>query len=737
MKKIILLIFSQIILLNNYTKLKNELMVSTNQDSIEEINDLRDQNTIGTGAGTLNKNFDSMSDVITLGGITTPHSKLQTACGIEIAFTGKERIEITAGVNNKYLNSNNMNLDSYFIPGKSTTDIGIMASAGKNSGYDKNVITLGIDLRSRSTWGKPQEVGKTTTSNITNSGISYGAHNHTIGIPVLYLRGVDLTLDLNELICNIPSSYPIQRFKLGFFPLEIGRGISLGAAYLVSPDVLSYAPVDVIQEFAPGFMLYGTIDTKKTIDYRLYIGIIKNLSGSSSDLIEKIKINHYGSDIYPYRGTGVFNIVSACQVDWKYNSLDNNKKTIVSPYIILAHEGAGKVSIPEDSINNLLTYGIEFSAEDTKNGWDIDFEFAKNIGSQYVFGIDTNSLNFEQRTCEIENNSNTSIGVITNSQVTFQGYNDKFAANPESITTDIIDKNTTFLGETSKRQAAINKVYKNSISNGTIINLSEEGYSLKNSESRFRDPYQNIFTGTMAVFDVAKNIMIQDYNVKLAFAIGYASGSENPNKSLVKKNDHINNGTYNGFIGIQEIYSGKMVRSAFLMSGAGKMPRVSSIPAVILDNDGSIIEAVEYPSPISGFNNLIYAGSSLNFIHESPTYNWKWNPNILFYGQPDARKIYSQYAIEKLNKENIDPFLGTELNLFLEIISKNFEGFKVFLVGSIFLPGQYYKDLAEIPLDKNQLTYLNAKINSKSTTFQPTLHNDTAYYLNIGLEFKF
>jgi hypothetical protein len=737
MKKISLLIliniFFNIECSKNTTKKNSDYNNISLKDPTDYNNDLLDQNTIGTGAGALNKNYDTMSDVIRLGGMSSANTKIETKGGIEITFTGKGRFEGSSAINTKYLNNNNSELDSYIVPGKSTTDIGIMASAGKNAGYAHDVITLGIDLRSRTTYGKPQESGKTTTSSISSHGISYGEHNHTMGIPLIYLRGVDLTLNINELICNISPSYPIQKLKLGFFPLEIGRGISLGAAYLVSPDVLSYAPPDVIQEFAPGFMLYGAIDKKKSLNYKLYLGIIKNLSGSNSDLIEKTKIHHYRGELFPYRGPGIFNIVSAFQIDWKYIDNDNHK-VILSPYIILAHEGAGKVLIPEDSINNLFTYGCAFSAE-KNNSWDIDFEFAQNIGSQYILGIDTNTLEFEQRTCTIENNPNTSIGVISNSKVSFLGYND--IPSPISITTDIIGKNATFLGEKSTRQKAINKVYKNSSSNGTIIELPQEGYSLKNSDDRFRDPYQNIFTGSMAVFDISKNFKFHDYNIKIAFALGYASGGENPNKSLIKKYDHITNGIYNGFIGIQEIYSGKMVRSAFLMNGAGKMPRVSSIPAAILDNDGNIIETVEYPSPISGFNNLLYVGSSLNFIHEGTYYNWKWNPNILLYAQPQARNIYNEYFIQKFNKHTIDPFLGTEINLFLEIISKKFEGFKIFYVGSIFIPGQYYKDLNQIPLNKNQLNNLNGIIKNEPIELIPSVNNNIGYYINLGLEFKF
>lgn len=704
----------------------------------EELENIIDQHTIGSGAGQLTANPEDLSDVITFGGMVKKPatSKLLTNSGIEISFTGKERMEGATGVNTKYLNNANLAVDSYLIPGKSTTDIGFQASAGKHAGYDYDVINLGIDLRSRVTWGKPQEVGKTTTSTLSYNDINYGTHSHTIGIPILYLRGADLTLNLNGLFCNLNEEYPHQKFKLGLFPFEIGRGISLGAAYLVSPDVLSYAPVDVIQEFAPGFMLYGDINKAKNIHYRLYLGIIKNLSGSTSDLLEKTRTNHYGMETFPYRGTGVFNVVSALQIDWKCIN-DDYRKMIISPYIVGAHEGAGKVILPEDSVNNVLTYGLELSAEQ-KDDWDLSFEFAKNNGSQYVYGIDTNALIMEQRTCTVDgslgSNPNTSIGVITNSAVKFNGYNNIPGNENASLTTDVYKSNATYLGMTSKRQKAINKVYKSSFSNGTIIELPEEGYSLQNSATRFRDPYQNLFGGFMMVCDIGKTLHAGDQSYKLALAFGYASGDRNPNKDLIGKNDHIRNLDYNGFIGVQEIYSGKMVRSAFLMRGAGSMPRINTIPNAVLDEDGNIIETVAYPSPMSGFNNLIYCGSSINLVYEGKAYNWKWFPNILLYAQPSAREIYHPKVIEKLGKEELSPFLGTELNLFLEIISKNIAGFKIFLVGSVFVPGSYYKDLRHVPLDKNQESFIYG---TSASQFVPLYNNNNSYYLNIGLEFAF
>lgn len=714
---------------------KNKINNPLKKELIQEKNfeeELEENQAIGLASGSLNKDFDTASDVITLGGMTKPTTHLCTKCGVEISFTGRARIEGMSGTNTKYFNTANLTLDNYLVPGKSTFDLGISASSGKQSIYQKEVISLAADLRSRSTWGQPERVASTTVTTINENGVTYGAHNHSIGVPVLYVRGLDLTLDLNSIFCSLHSDeYQTQKLKLGFFPVEIGRGIVLGAAYAVTPDVLSYAPSDVIQEFAPGFMLFGSFNKDKTLDYRLYLSILKNNSSSHSDLLLPIRANQYGQKSFPYRGSNVFNIVSACQIDWKC-ILDNDNKVVFSPYVMIGYEGAGKITFPEDSKSTLVTYGFEFAAE--QSNWIIDFEFAKNNGSQYVFGLDTNTLKKEQRTCDIDGNSNSSSNVIVNDKVIFKGYKNTDPAS--SFTTDIIDKPTTFLGKDSVRQKAINAVPMSSFENGREIILpSNTKYTMINAPDRFRDPYQNFFTGCMAVFDIARTINICETPCKWAFALGYASGGDNPNSSLEKKNDHIENGDYSGFIGIQEIYSGKMVRSAFLMQGAGKMPRIGSIPAVILNETGQITETIEFPSPISGFNNLLYAGTSLNFIHQSSNeaYHWKWHPNILCYWQPDARNIYNQKVINILGKDTLNPFLGTECNLFLEVISKQLEGLKFFFVATMFIPGGYYNDLSKIPLDKSQE---NALYN-KQNIFTPLLSTNNAYYLNIGIEFKF
>ena len=121
---------------------------------------------------------------------------------------------------------------------------------------------------------------------------------------------VDIYLDINALMNQSIENCPLNHFKLGFFPFEIGRGISLGAAYAVTPDLLTYEPGDVIQEFAPGIMFTGILDQKKKLKYRSYLGILKNESANSSDVNEQVRGMQYGHKYFPQRGFGVFNVAN-------------------------------------------------------------------------------------------------------------------------------------------------------------------------------------------------------------------------------------------------------------------------------------------------------------------------------------------------------------------------------------------------------------------------------------------
>jgi hypothetical protein len=259
--------------------------------------------------------------------------------------------------------------------------------------------------------------------------------------------------------------------------------------------------------------------------------------------------------------------------------------------------------------------------------------------------------------------------------------------------------------------------------------------SLQNSADRYRDPYVNNLRGWMMVSDISYKLNYNDSNIKFSGAFGIASGDENPNKSLLSKNDFAQNTTYEGFIGLQEVYTGKAVRSVFMMSGLGKVPRVLSIPAL---EDQTNAKNLGYPSRISRFTNLIYGGTSCDITFDTSVYGFRVNPNFLVYFQETPPAIHDTTITQAVGKQLINNYLGSEVNLFLEMNSHTIDGLKLFGTGTVFIPGSYYSDLKGIPLDKKQQAYINSMKSSIPTAEKVCLvGDDTAFAINIGMEYKF
>ena len=129
------------------------------------------------------------------------------------------------------------------------------------------------------------------------------------------------------------------------------------------------------------------------------------------------------------------------------------------------------------------------------------------------------------------------------------------------------------------RKRLISTTDKDELQNGQVIGeVSSLGYLLnepgtpivlKNSNGRFGNPYTNTFRGWMFVADAGYSF--GDKSLLWTVTGGVASGDDNPNFET-------KDGTFDGFIGLQETYSGKRVRSVYLLGGAGKLKRLFSTP---------------------------------------------------------------------------------------------------------------------------------------------------------------
>ena len=98
------------------------------------------------------------------------------------------------------------------------------------------------------------------------------------------------------------------------------------------------------------------------------------------------------------------------------------------------------------------------------------------------------------------------------------------------------------------------------------------------------------------------DILFANLSVKVCAAFGFASGDANPNRDLQFHGDSDINQIYEGFIGLQEAYGGNRVKSAYLMSGQGKIPRPLSFPTQEVYDPYAVV--------VNRFTNLVFAGAS-------------------------------------------------------------------------------------------------------------------------------
>jgi len=213
----------------------------------------------------------------------------------------------------------------------------------------------------------------------------------------------------------------------------------------------------------------------------------------------------------------------------------------------------------------------------------------------------------------------------------------------------------------------------------------------------------------MFVADAAYSFCEKD--LQLAAAAGVTSGDDNPNFET-------KDGTYAGFIGLQEVYSGKRVRSVFLLGGAGKLKRLFSTPA---------LTDIQAPSPkaqaISGFTNLVFCGTSLKWKPKSWKKPFEINPNVLALWQ--ERKI-----------GNARTFLGVESGLFINY--SLLKDLKLFWVSSLFFPGSHYKDRMGTPvLTDEERAFFNSENPTGKQDRIAGLGANVAYTYNLGLIYTF
>ena len=644
---------------------------------------------ISLGSLMKNNSITSRGFLILLFFCSFVHASFKTTSeDFELKFSGKFRPDTYFGQNITLLNSSNEGTSIWFA--RHTLDLKLDLEYGQAS-YGRGVSEFYFDIRNRGIWGNPESIAR-TTSTATKIIDSIGReHSHAIPRHIFWMRAIWLKFELNEIL-----GLPIDKshvFKLGLFPFQLGRGIALGDAYATGPDVLGFYSDSVVDQYAPGILLSGNVID--TVSYDLYGALLRNRSTSLSETGEAILGQEYGRRDHPQRGSGKIDFLVATRVNWDVFDTDALGHLAVEPYALYNYDPEQNIEFTADSIGQLGTVGL-YGQYDSQQ-FSIGFDYAVNLGQQKVKGWDRNQVREENRNGQV---------VLVNSHVVDQ--NGKRVPFTKGEAQKIIEcsfqdesQNSGIIGETSGDVGFVS---------GPVI--------LTNSNNRFRNPYTNEYEGWMFVIDAAA--WSRNRDLRVAVATGIASGDENPNNETI-------DGVYSGFIGLQQVYWGDKVKSAFLLGGAGKLSRPLSEPT-------SVQLANQFSQNTSGFTNLVYVGSSILW---EPNWTKKFSlqPNILAYWQEKPTKKFDAKTARQLDCL-ASTYLGTEINIYVDYMV--LKDLNLFVVASIFFPGQHYSDIKGKPLNAAQKALLDRlDVTGFSEDRIPNIGDDTAYTFNLGLEFKF
>lgn len=614
---------------------------------------------------------------------------------LEYALSGVFKPETFYGKNTSNLNNDN-DFDKVYVS-KHVLDLSADILYGAKT-YGEKVAEFFFQIRNKGIWGNPEGIASTTFADIKLLDAIKGTHKHGFPRHVFWIRQLWLQFSINQ-----AASLPFKNnhtFTVGSFPFQLGRGIALGDAYAVGPGILGFWADSIVDQYAFGVKFSGEIFSK-ILSYDLYTAILQNNSTGLSDTEMKINAQAFEGIGKPERGFGKVNYIVAGRFNW--NVFDNAwlGRMTLEPYGLYNNDPEQKIEFVGDATSKLGTAGL--ASEFYGNRFECGFDYAVNFGQQRVKGWDRNV---------VKENNRGGVVVLVNDNVTAEYVNLKGDAVseqapyvPASDAQKLI--NTSFRSEDQNDQ----QVGANTIAPyGYLTDVAASQITLKNSKGRFGNPYTNKYEGWMFVADAAYSFCEKD--LLIAAAAGITSGDDNPNFET-------NDGEYDGFIGLQEVYSGKRVRSVFLLGGAGKLKRLLSTPA---------LTDIQAPSTkaqaISGFTNLVFCGTSLKWKPKSWKKPFEINPNVL--------ALWQEHKIGTART-----FLGVESGLFINY--SLLKDLKLFWVSSLFFPGSHYTDRkGEALLTDEERVFLNS---SNPTGIKQDrivgLGNNVAYTFNLGLIYTF
>ncbi|MCK4517847.1 hypothetical protein KAT92_03665 [Candidatus Babeliales bacterium] len=630
---------------------------------------------------------------------------------------------------------------------RSKTCIDLAATYGREK-YGKSAADAFVRLSSYGYW---QQEGKYTP--FTNS--DDVRDNKTLNL-LTYVEEAWFDLHFGTFFDAYDNWYSFKdhptSIKMGYFPHQVGRGISFGdfpmhLPYLGFP---SYER-DSTRYTHPGILLHGNIT--KDIAYGLYYSKQAENGISTSQTWETIHANRTdraGNDFRRrWRGVSKDREFWSANLDLTHDRDWGN--LLIQPYGTYLDAPETHIEFEADSAVRLGTVGM--MAEYKKGGFAINAEVAGQFGHQNVWGIDRNRT-YEDTSLGVKGfDSTKTYTYYENYKV--QKYTHVFEGSGHSGTNAIVGRNDNpnnlaNKGGYDSSGVWINPVTKNGdqilAASNTIVDDSSEKYSKYNSDvvgnARFRDQYRIDYRGFMGVVDM--KYAFEEVPVVISAAGGYISGDKYPYNTEQNKR-------YKAFIPYGDFnYAGKYVKSHIVMEERS-LPRPVDLSyryQYAFNNDADL-------------SNLAYLGTGVQWRPFEDKEKLLFESNIMWFWEATAVKKWDKakkmpaafkaggwhtcggeltdyWAINNADgcckqvgwksDDTASRALGTELNF--EVQYRPVDNCMFLVQLACFLPGQLYKDLDGQP-------NVNTKDSPVAHTGVFGLGNDPVWRGIVSFNFKF
>ncbi|MDQ5890338.1 MAG: hypothetical protein QG604_212 [Candidatus Dependentiae bacterium] len=593
-------------------------------------------------------------------------------------------------------------------------ELGTSVVYGKEK-YGKAALKLFSRLRSQYQAGRFDKVLVTNPSTVKIVNAVLPVPGASLNATVPWLKHAGAELYLNSLFDHqIDTDHML---KIGLFEYELGRGIAYGSGYGTQKDYLGVYSGS--QNFAPFGILFSGDMIKDRLAYEFYFARMEEKSADYKQTSAFTKTHIVGHRHDGRAGAENANDVFTGTLKTHYESerLGDLKSSIFIMYNSAIDQ---KIEMANDCQSKLITVGTNLEYE--KGNFEIGLEIARNLGFEYVYNVDRNAVTLITGFPAEKHNVVAAYSKVTMNSAAYDELRDGAKAPVVSEFKTVVDgydgnENLAVLNTTDLSSTSL-PVYDVSGDAGDPVLLPSGAadYILKNSADRFRPAYKNTYAGWMGVLDASYNW--KPANMKISVAAGYASGDSNPHARSSEYDKE-----YHGFVGINENYAGKRVKSVLALDA-----RKLQTPLTAEAGDAQLFD--------NSFTDLAFVGAGVVWRLAKRDLECSANTLAFFKDKRSYTYVYNSVAdTGGFGTAYARRFLGVELNSTFDW--KLLPGLSLVGKAAIFLPGSFYTDVRGLPVDGSVIAISDETDDTGVTQSVGRLGTDPQVALNIALQYKF